>query len=276
MMSVMPGKVAVSDLIWCPPAAMAIAKHSGRSYGRYQGMISGLIYAACGDLHRSEDLAQETFLSAWKSLCGLREPTKLPAWLCQIARHRTQDLLRKNKPEESRGGSFWNQEAPTPPPDSELLRKEEEAVLWRALAQVPQPYRETLVLYYRQGQSTEQVAAATETSEQAVRQRLTRGREMLRGEVASLMERKLAGSSPTPAFALAVVAAPPALLPQTAKAAGLATAAKGSVAAKTGTVALVLASLGFIGGMTGGIAGSLAALRDDKTPPAQAHRAYSW
>src|SRR4051794_26648324 len=67
---------------------------------RYQGMVSGLIYAACGDLHRSEDLAQETFLSAWKSLSGLRQPAKLPAWLCQIARHRTQDQQRRTVTEK--------------------------------------------------------------------------------------------------------------------------------------------------------------------------------
>src|SRR5256885_17163580 len=61
---------------------------------KYQGLISGLIYSACGDLSASEDIAQETFLAAWKSLSGLREPEKLPAWLCQIARHRMLDQRR--------------------------------------------------------------------------------------------------------------------------------------------------------------------------------------
>src|SRR5271154_5312312 len=72
----------------------------GRIVRKYQGMISGLIYAICGDVQRSEDLAQDTFLSAWKSLSGLREPAKLPAWLCQIARHRAQDALRKSSCEQ--------------------------------------------------------------------------------------------------------------------------------------------------------------------------------
>src|SRR6478672_4156568 len=71
----------------------------GQIVRRYQGMVSGLIYAACGDLHRSEDLAQETFLSAWKSLSGLREPERLGAWLCQIARHRVTDDRRGVKRE---------------------------------------------------------------------------------------------------------------------------------------------------------------------------------
>src|SRR5690349_24804095 len=69
----------------------------GRIVRRYQGMVTGLIYAACGDLHRSEDMAQDTFVSAWKSLSGLRDATKLPAWLCQVARHRLIDDARSTR-----------------------------------------------------------------------------------------------------------------------------------------------------------------------------------
>src|SRR5256885_16276718 len=68
---------------------------------KYQGLIAGLIYSACGDLNASEDIAQETFLAAWKSLSGLREPEKLPAWLCQIARHRLLDQHRENSRQNS-------------------------------------------------------------------------------------------------------------------------------------------------------------------------------
>src|SRR5690349_18218535 len=67
----------------------------GQIVRRYQGLISGLIYSACGNLAASEDIAQETFLAAWKSLSGLREPQKLRAWLCQIARHRMLDQHRE-------------------------------------------------------------------------------------------------------------------------------------------------------------------------------------
>ena len=58
-------------------ADLVTASRSGdrRAFGqiirKYQAMVSGLIYATCGDLHRSEDVAQETFISAWKSLSGL-------------------------------------------------------------------------------------------------------------------------------------------------------------------------------------------------------------
>ena len=55
----------------------------GQIVRRYQGMVAGVTYSVCGDLHRSEDLAQETFIAAWKSLAEINEPEKLSPWLCQ-------------------------------------------------------------------------------------------------------------------------------------------------------------------------------------------------
>src|SRR4051812_7288577 len=154
----------------------------GQIVRRYQGLIAGLIYSACGDLNASEDIAQETFLAAWKSLSGLREPEKLPAWLCQIARHRLLDQHRENSRENARLARAVTQydRANSPPPDEEAISAEERDVLWRSLSQIAEPYRETMVMYYRQSQSTDQVATALEISEDTVRQRLVRGRAMLR------------------------------------------------------------------------------------------------
>jgi DNA-directed RNA polymerase specialized sigma24 family protein len=53
---------------------------------RYQTLISSLAFCATGNLSQSEDLAQQTFVSAWKQLAELREPDKLRPWLCSIAR----------------------------------------------------------------------------------------------------------------------------------------------------------------------------------------------
>ena len=55
---------------------------------RYQSLICSLAYSATGSLGQSEDLAQETFITAWKRLRHLREPGKLRAWLCGVARNR--------------------------------------------------------------------------------------------------------------------------------------------------------------------------------------------
>src|SRR5438094_7253051 len=62
---------------------------------RYQSLLCSLAYSATGSLSQSEDLAQETFVTAWKQLADLREPDKLRSWLCRISRNLTYDALRR-------------------------------------------------------------------------------------------------------------------------------------------------------------------------------------
>jgi RNA polymerase sigma factor (sigma-70 family) len=181
----------------------------GRIVRRYQGMIAGAAYCVCGDLHASEDLAQETFLSAWKSLSGLSDPEKLSPWLCQIVRRKAVDYQRSKARGRNRLGQLFRMTAGASEgtPATETLEAEEREMLWKYLSQLPEPYRETLVLYYRQEESARAVAAAMETSEELVRQRLTRGRAMLREEVARRIETGLAQTAPGEGLATAVIAA---------------------------------------------------------------------
>ena len=202
---------------------------------KYQGMVAGVIYSICGDFHRSEDMAQETFLSAWKSLSGMNDPEKLSPWLCQIARRKAIDFQRASSRDKSRlTRLFPLSAAAADSPQQEALAAEEREMLWRVLSELPQPYRETMVLYYRQDQSASALALATESTEEAVRQRLTRGRAMLREQMAGILERNLVRSAPSPAFAVAVMAALPAMTPPAAKAATLGAAAKGSTVLGSG------------------------------------------
>src|SRR3989475_6458115 len=62
---------------------------------RYQSLVCSLAYSATGSLSQSEDLAQETFVTAWRQLSELREPLKLRSWLCGIARNLIGKELRQ-------------------------------------------------------------------------------------------------------------------------------------------------------------------------------------
>src|SRR2546423_1400039 len=61
---------------------------------RYQSLICALMYCRCGNVALSEDLAQETFLAAWKSLATLRDAARFKPWLCQIARNLSANVAR--------------------------------------------------------------------------------------------------------------------------------------------------------------------------------------
>ncbi len=228
----------------------------GQIVAQHQSLICSLAYSATGSLTQSEDLAQETFVTAWKHLSELREPAKLRAWLCGIARNLIGKALRRDGHEPVHAAEPLEQadESPSPeplPPDHAMGR-EEEAILWRSLERIPETYREPLVLFYREHQSVKRVAEALELTEEAVRQRLSRGRRLLQEQVLAFVEGALAQTSPGKAFTLGVLAALP-LMTTSAKAAILgATAAKGGAVAKsTGFAVLGKAIFGPVLGFFG-------------------------
>src|SRR5688572_11072184 len=149
----------------------------GELVARYQSLVCSITYSATGSLTTSEDLAQETFVAAWKQLGSLREPAKLRSWLCGIARNLSHNLVRRNVREPvSQSASLdvvAEQAAPEPLPAEQAVTREEEELLWRAVERIPETYREPLILYYRERQSVESVARALELSEDATKQRLS-------------------------------------------------------------------------------------------------------
>jgi len=212
---------------------------------RYQILISSLAYCATGNVSQSEDLAQETFVSAWKQLAQLREPAKLRPWLCSITRFLiSKEFRRQGREPVHAAQSLEDAEgmiSPEPLPSDYLITEEEKAILWRSLDRIPEIYREPLVLFYREDQSIKAVARDMELSEDAVKQRLSRGRKLLQEEFLAFAAGALKQTTPGKTFTLGVMAALP-FLATTAKAATAgATATQGTAMAKaTGLGALFL------------------------------------
>jgi RNA polymerase sigma factor (sigma-70 family) len=238
---------------------------------RYQSLVCSITYGATGSLSLSEDLAQETFVTAWKQLSELREPSKLWAWLCGITRFLVGKELRRQGREPVHAAepldAVQEPPAPGPSPSAQAISREEEAILWRALEQIPDTYREPLILFYREQQSVARVAHELELSEDAVKQRLSRGRTMLTEQVAAFVEGALQQTTPGKAFTLGVLAALP-LWTTSAKAAAVgAAAAKGSAAAKAAAATgLFGAVFGPIVGVLGAMAGSKVGIENTDSP----------
>ena len=208
---------------------------------RYQNLISSLAYCATGNVSRSEDLAQETFVSAWKQLAELREPARLRSWLCSIARFLiSKDFRRQGREPDHAAEALEALDdlvSPEPQPPDQVIGHEEKAILWRSLERIPEIYREPLVLFYRENQSIKAVAKDLGLSEDAAKQRLSRGRKLLQAQFLAFVAGALQRTTPGRTFTLGVIAALP-LLVTTAKAATICTALaqQGSVAAKTTTL----------------------------------------
>ncbi len=239
---------------------------------RYQSLVCSLAYSATGSFSHSEDLAQETFITAWKRLSHLRERDKLRAWLCGIARNRINNFLRREGREPNHQAESIEEisetHSPEPLPVDYTISQEEAGILWRSLEHIPEVYREPLILFYREHQSIETVAANLDLSEDAVKQRLSRGRKLLQEQVLAFVEGALERTNPGKVFTVAVLAALPLSLTTSAKAAAIgATAVKGSLLAKTavatGILSLVLNPVMMLFGYYAGYRMNLAEARSE-------------
>jgi RNA polymerase sigma factor (sigma-70 family) len=226
---------------------------------RYQSLICSLAYSACGALGTSEDMAQETFITAWHRLKDLRDPAKLRSWLCGIVRNIAanavrRDLRRGGEPEslEAAAGHLSTESDPA----AQTITREEEALLWRTLAEMPANYREPLILFYREEKSVTEVALKLDLTEDTVKQRLSRGRTMLREEMATLVESALSRTRPGTAFTVGVLVALPMVSASTATAALAAGAAADASAGAVGKG--ILAKIG-LGALIGPVVGLICA-----------------
>ena len=205
----------------------------GRIVTRYQRLLCSLAYSSLGNLGESEDVAQEAFIEAWKKLGNLREPEKLKSWLCGILRFKVSHHRRKEARQPIRHAGELHEdgilESNDEPIEDIAMKEEEQALLWQALETVPDTYRETLILYYREHRSVELVASELDLSEDAVKQRLSRGRKLLQEKMMHFVEGALSRSAPGQVFTAGVLAALATVAPP-AKAAGA-----GLAAAKLGT-----------------------------------------
>ncbi|MDP1860535.1 MAG: sigma-70 family RNA polymerase sigma factor [Gemmatimonadaceae bacterium] len=247
-----------------PHQADVIAAASGDrdAFGRLvdvtRTVVTSITLAILRDSEASADVAQDVFISAWTGLSKLRDPTSFLPWIRQLARNRAHHALRSRI---RLGRRITNRDVdeilaaatdPRPSAIEEMVAAEERAALASSIDALPASAREIVILYYREGQSSRQVATLLGMTEDAVKQHLSRSRARLR---ASLV-RQIADTAPSAAFTAGVLTAISLSAPSVAGAATISVAkaaAGGKVIGKvfgTGTWSGSLAGVasGLIGG----------------------------
>lgn len=181
----------------------------GRIVAACQNAVTAVALAITRDVGASEDIAQEAFLNAWQHLERLHSPDSFLPWLRQITRNLARDHLRKyrNKPLDGANAELAMAMAadPGPQPMQQLLEDEHEATAAELIAALPEDSRETLLLFYREGQSSQQVAALLGVTDAAVRKRLSRARQLVRDDLIKRFGEFARDSAPSAAFTTAVV-----------------------------------------------------------------------
>jgi len=147
----------------------------GHLYQRYVRMVHGILLARVPAI-AAEDLVHDVFLQALPRLASLRDVSCFGPWLAAIARNQAADFHRRTEPEASfDSGTVDKVQEP-----HAGIGLEDGMDLLNAVRDLPDAYREPLILRFVEGMSGPEIAAHTGLTHGSVRVNLHRGMQMLR------------------------------------------------------------------------------------------------
>lgn len=155
---------------------------------RYQGPIYALMRRMCRDVEDARDLTQDAFVTAYEKLDRFRPGARFFPWLYAMSLNLARDHLRRRGRAEVTAAElpegFFDQFG-TVAPEDDLIDRIDAASLLTAMDHLGAQTREALLLRYREGLSTPDIAKALGVSSSGVKMRISRGLERLRGMFAA-------------------------------------------------------------------------------------------
>ena len=148
-------------------------------YQRHAQTVYKFLLAQCHDPNLAEELTQETFYQAVKSVDRFDGSCKVSVWLCQIAKHLWYQHLRKRKREDPVPPEELP-EAPGPSAEEGLLEREGRMDLLRLVHRLPEPAREVVYLRAFGGLSFREIGDVCGKTETWARVTFYRSKEKLR------------------------------------------------------------------------------------------------
>jgi RNA polymerase sigma-70 factor (ECF subfamily) len=167
---------------------------------RYRAGLLRFVILLIGDLDEAESVVQETYARALAGLNEFRPEGSFHAWIRGIALNLSRQWLRQR----TRHARPTDPAELVPAPAAEgqrngvlsgILRDEAAARIWLAVGQLPEAYREAVVLHYAEGLDFNQMSLITGVSSGTLRVRALRGRNLLRGELGTAVDTWLRGQS---------------------------------------------------------------------------------
>jgi RNA polymerase sigma-70 factor (ECF subfamily) len=141
----------------------------------YQSTIIRYLYRLTGDSEMARDLAQDTFIQAYKGIIKTTAEISFKAWLYRIAtnnalQHRRRKNLLLFIP-------FNLTKHDTPSTENRIEDTPEKLAITEALWKIPEEQRTCLVLHFVEGFKYREIAETLGCSEEAVRKRVARGKK---------------------------------------------------------------------------------------------------
>jgi RNA polymerase sigma-70 factor (ECF subfamily) len=152
---------------------------------RYQRPIISLIARMTRDRALAEDLAQETFVKAFRSLAAFDTTRRLSSWLFRIAHNTALDALRRSRSpvisaSAASAASGRGSDEPAGPPEPDPVEREALGnALEAALAQLRPEHSAAIVLRYEEGLSFDEIGIVLGVPEVTARSHVHRARKEL-------------------------------------------------------------------------------------------------
>ena len=149
---------------------------------QFQGPVYRASLRVLGSVADAEDVAQESFVTAFRSLATYRGDGPLQAWLVRIAT-RTAFRRRAQRRQTADLAAASRVSASTPDPLDSALADERAAAVRAAVAALDDPYREVVALRYFGELSLDEVAAATGRNVNTIKTQVRRGLQRLAASI---------------------------------------------------------------------------------------------
>jgi RNA polymerase sigma-70 factor (ECF subfamily) len=166
----------------------------GVIFEHHSRFIYKFIYAMIGDRSAAEELTQETFLAAYKSIQGLRGDAQLRTWLCGIAKNVVYKSLRSSRKEGTNSGeeieSIGAVDDKNLPPDREFMSKELNHLIRSALARLDADKRLVFTLKELQHLSYKEISDITGSGIPKLKTDLHRAKIEMRRALSPYLEAK--------------------------------------------------------------------------------------
>ncbi|MDX1998831.1 MAG: sigma-70 family RNA polymerase sigma factor [Thermoanaerobaculia bacterium] len=164
---------------------------------RYQSRLVNYLYRLLRSSEDAHELAQEVFLKVYQALDRFDPRYRFSTWIFRVAQNAAIDLIRKRRVQwvsldrrEDSDGEVRDWELPSPErgPYGDLRNRERGVALQEAIDALPWEYRELVVLRHFGELSYEEIATHKSMPLGTVKNKLFRGRQILKEKLAEYLE----------------------------------------------------------------------------------------
>ncbi|WP_081796986.1 sigma-70 family RNA polymerase sigma factor [Bacillus ndiopicus] len=152
-------------------------------YGDY---LTRLSYVYVKNWTVAEDIVQDVFIKYFQAQ-QYKGQANIKTYLAKMTIHKSCDYLRSIKNRLRILEGFWkNKQQTMPSSEQQTLKKLEQHAIAKAVLELPIKYREVIVLFYYEDMTSLEIATLLNTSENTIKTRLRRGRDLLKTSLGEL------------------------------------------------------------------------------------------